>query len=347
MMRHAGSQRVRAHAPVRIDFAGGWSDVPLFAATEGGVVVNAAITLYARVECIAGGGTIRLHAEDLAQRLVVRHAAELTYDGRLDLHKAALNMLPVTGGIELLTRADVPPGSGLGASGALDVALVAALAALRGERHTREELAELGFQLEAGELRLAGGRQDQYAGALGGWQELVFSGDGVAVHPIRPGLDHVAELEAMVVIAFTGESHFSSQTHGRVWGAYRAGRPEVVAALRAMRDLGPVAARALAAGDWRALAEVVDENWRHQQRLDATIATPAVRRVETAARAAGAWGLKATGAGAGGCLLIVAPPGERTVVERAVRRAGARVLSAAFDFGGVQVSHDHAPDDRG
>jgi len=346
-MRDQGPWGVRARAPVRIDFAGGWSDVPVFAATEGGVVANAAITRYVHVECIAGGGTIRLGAEDLEQRLVVRHAAGLTYDGRLDLHKAALNMLPVTGGIELLTRADVPPGSGLGASGALDVALVATLAALRGERYTREELAELGFQLEAGELKLAGGRQDQYAGALGGWQELVFSGDGVAVHPIRPGPERAAELEAMLVIAFTGESHFSSQTHRRVWDAYHAGRPDVVDALRTMRDLGVAAARALAAGDWRALADVVDENWRHQQRLDATISTPAVRRVEQAARAAGAWGVKATGAGAGGCLLIVVRPGDRVAVERAVRRAGARVLPAGFDFAGVQVSHDHAPDDRG
>jgi D-glycero-alpha-D-manno-heptose-7-phosphate kinase len=346
MTRREGPWRVRARAPVRIDFAGGWSDVPAFAAIEGGVVANAAIARYVHVECVAGGGSIRLHAEDLEQRLVVRSAAGLTYDGRLDLHKAALNMLPVTGGIEVLTRADVPPGSGLGASGALDVALVAALAALRGERYSRTELAELGFQLEAGELKLAGGRQDQYAGALGGWHDLEFSADGVAVRAIEPGPERAAELEAMLVIAFTGESHFSAQTHGRVWAAYQAGRPEVVDALRAIRDLGAAAARALSAGEWRSLAALVDENWRHQQRLDATISTPAVQRVEEAARAAGAWGLKATGAGAGGCLLILAPPEDRPAVQEAVERAGARVLAATFDFGGVRVRRDYAPGNR-
>jgi D-glycero-alpha-D-manno-heptose-7-phosphate kinase len=269
------------------------------------------------------------------------------YDGRLDLHKAALNMLPVTGGIEVLTRADVPQGSGLGASGALDVALVAALAALRGERYSRPELAELGFQLEATELKLAGGRQDQYAGALGGWHELAFSNGGVTIRPIEPGPEQVAALTAMLVIAFTAESHFSPATHRRVWEAYHAGRPEVVDALRAMRDLGGVAARALSAGDWRALAAAVDENWRQQQRLDTTIATPAMRRVEDAARAAGAWGLKATGAGAGGCLLMLAPPERRAAVETAVHAAGARTLPAEFDFTGIQVWRDDAPDDRG
>ena len=58
---------IRARAPVRIDFAGGWSDVPIFAAAEGGVVTKAAIDLYVHVECILGGGTIRLRAEDLRQ----------------------------------------------------------------------------------------------------------------------------------------------------------------------------------------------------------------------------------------------------------------------------------------
>jgi D-glycero-alpha-D-manno-heptose-7-phosphate kinase len=343
----AGPARVRARAPVRIDFAGGWSDVPTFAEREGGVVTNAALALYVHVECTVGGGTIRLHAEDLAERLVVRTPAELAYDGRLNLHKAALNMFPVTGGIELLTRADVPAGSGLGASGALDVALVAALAAVRSERYTRNELAELGFDLEAGELKLTGGRQDQYAGALGGWHELTFSADGVDVRSIEPGAERAAALAAMTVIAFTGESHFSSETHCRVWDAYHAGRPGVVDALHTMRGLGAAAARALGAGDWHALAGIVDENWRQQQRLDATIATPVMRRVEQAARAAGAWGLKATGAGAGGCLLILAPREDRAAVEDAVRRAGARVLPAAFDFSGVEVREDDAPGDRG
>ena len=81
---------------------------------------------------------------------------------------------------------------------------LAALALLRGERYTRNELAELGFELEAGELELVGGRQDQYAGALGGWLELAFSPSGVAVRRIESGAERTAALEAMMVLAFTG-----------------------------------------------------------------------------------------------------------------------------------------------
>ncbi len=339
--------RVLVSAPTRVDFAGGWSDVPVFADAESGIVANAALAIRVHVEAIRGGAGIRLIAEDLGERVVARHPADLLYDGHLDLHKAAMNMLPVGGGLELLTRSDAPAGSGLGASGALDVALVAALAPLRRERYGREELAELGFHLEATELGLRGGRQDQYAAALGGVHELRFGTGGVTVCPIPLSPDARAELDAMLVIAFTGHSHFSAQTHQRVWAAYGEGRPDVVSALRGIRDLGATAGDALRRADWRALASVMDENWRLQQCLDGTISTPGVRRVEQAARAAGAWGVKATGAGAGGCLAILAAPGDRGSVIAGVTAVGALVLDARLDFEGLTVREDDAPDARG
>jgi D-glycero-alpha-D-manno-heptose-7-phosphate kinase len=318
----------------------------MFADAESGVVANAALAIRVYVEAIRGGTGIRLIAEDLGERVVARHPADLRYDGHLDLHKAALNMLPVAGGLELLTRSDAPAGSGLGASGALDVALVAALAPLRRERYGREEIAEFGFHLETVELGLQGGRQDQYAAALGGVHELRFGAGGVSVHPIPLPFDARAELEAILVLAYTGHSHFSAQTHRRVWTAYGEGRPAVVDALRGIRDLGGAAADALRRADWRALATAMDENWRLQQCLDATISTPGVGRVERAARDAGAWGVKATGAGAGGCLAILAPPEARTSVVAAVAAAGARVLDAGLDMDGLAVQEDDAHDPR-
>jgi D-glycero-alpha-D-manno-heptose-7-phosphate kinase len=163
---------LHARAPLRIDFAGGWSDVPVFADAEGGRVVNAAIDRYVHVEVVLGARRIRLHALDLDEHVTLATSRDIRYDGTLDLHKAALNMLPVTGGIEILTRSDAPGGSGLGASGALDVALLAVLAQARNERYAREELAELGYLLETSELGLLGGRQDQYAAALGGCHRM-------------------------------------------------------------------------------------------------------------------------------------------------------------------------------
>jgi D-glycero-alpha-D-manno-heptose-7-phosphate kinase len=326
---------VHARAPVRIDFAGGWTDVPLFADAEGGSVVNAAITRYVDVELLEGGKSIRLRAEDTLEHMTLTSVREMRYDGTLDLHKAALNLLPVMGGIEILSRTDLPRGSGLGGSGALDVALLAGLARCRGELHEPVELAELGFLLETVELKLAGGRQDQYAAALGGFNELTFGRDLVQVRPIKVTEQMAAALAAHALLVYTGQSHFSSDTHNRVWQAYQEGSPGVTDALKTMRALGPAAAQAVEASDWRALADVLNDNWAQQQRLDATIATPATHAIEDAARRAGAWGLKATGAGAGGCLVILAEPSRHEEIRAALAERKARVLEFAFEFDGV------------
>src|SRR4051794_12708596 len=148
-----------ATAPVRLDLAGGWTDVPPFSALEGGVVVTAAIRLFARAEVRLGGTGFRLIAEDLHDQLEVSDSSGLVRNGRLDLQKAGLRMLPV-GGCTLLTRTDAPPGSGLGSSGALDVALVAALSSARGERPDPIDIAETACRLEADQAGIARGGVD-------------------------------------------------------------------------------------------------------------------------------------------------------------------------------------------
>ncbi len=336
--------KVLATAPMRIDFAGGWTDVPTYADGNGGAVVNAAIDRRVRVECLLGGGRIRLHAEDLEQRLTVPSSPLLKYDGMLDLHKAALNMLPVTGGIEILTRSEAPSGSGLGASGALDVALLACLARCREETYSPEELAELGFQLESQELGLLGGRQDQYAAALGGIHLFDFGQSAVGVRRLAVDGSAATDLARHLVVAFTGHSHFSSATHERVWRAFHAGEPHVVGALNTMRELTASAVAALEAGDWRGLAEVIDANWHEQQRLDPTISTEGMQAIERAMRQEGVWGLKASGAGAGGCLVALCDPSSRPATIRAAERAGADVLEVSLAADGVRVwEEDDAP----
>lgn len=328
---------VRATAPLRLDFAGGWTDVPEFADREGGVVVAAAISLSVRVDFLLGGDKIKFAAEDLDVRRTFASAGAIEYDGTLDLHKAALNMLPVTGGIEILSRSDAPDGSGLGASGALDVALLAGLARCRQEQPAREETAELGFQLETQILGLAGGRQDQLCAALGGFHEFRFSAGGVEARRLEVDAEISRDLGEHMVLVYSGHSHFSSATHECVWREFAAGDPVVTDALLRLRDGAPRASEALLACDWRALGAVIDENWRQQQRLHTTIATDRSRRIEEAAKGAGAWGVKATGAGAGGCLVVLAPAERRSDVIDALRGEGGEILPAGFAEAGVTV----------
>ncbi len=333
---------VHSRAPLRIDFAGGWTDVPTYVDRHGGAVLNAAITLHMRVDFLLGDSRIRLRAEDLGERVSLESSGLIRYDGKLDLHKAALNMLPVTGGIEILSRSDAPSGSGLGASGALDVALLAGLARCREEEYAPEELAEFGYQLEAGELGLLGGKQDQYAAALGGFNEFTFRGEGgqegpVEVRRLDVSAEAVDDLSKHLLLVYTGHSHFSSQTHARVWEAFDSGEKQVTEALATMRDLVSPAAKAIEAANWQALAELVAQNWREQQQLHSTIAKGRTREIESAALAAGAWGMKATGAGAGGCIVILCPSASRMGVREAVTRVGGEVLDCTFSAHGVEV----------
>jgi len=226
----------RAAAPVRLDFAGGWTDVPPFSARAGGVVVNAAITLRAQVELTLGGPCVRLVSEDLGETFECANAGGLVLDGRLHLLKAGLRMFPVLGNLTLTTRSDVPPGSGLGSSGALDVALVACLTAARQERLEPREMAEQAWLLETQEAGIPSGRQDQLAAALGGFHRLSFRDPDVGIEPISLDPAFAQALEQRIVLCYTGHSRVSGATIARVMGAYERGDRAVTGALEGLRD---------------------------------------------------------------------------------------------------------------
>ena len=144
-----------ASAPLRLDFAGGWTDVPPFSAREGGLVVNTTIGLYAHAAVEPGGEGVLLTSEDLQDQLRVSHAGDLTRGGRLALLKSAVRLFPV-GPCEVISRSEAPPGSGLGSSGALDVALVSALLRAVGEELDRPAVAHAAWKVEVEDAGMAG-----------------------------------------------------------------------------------------------------------------------------------------------------------------------------------------------
>src|SRR5574341_347387 len=334
--RRALPAAVYAQAPVRLDFAGAWTDVPPFSAREGGVVVNAALRLCARAELQFGGPLIRLVSLDLDQQVECATSGGLVLDGRLDLLKAGLRMFPVTGTFTLTTRSDAPPGSGLGSSGALDVALVALLTLARQERLSEREMAEQAWHLEVVEAKIPGGRQDQYAAALGGFHRLSFRDPDVGVEPLTLDPAFAAALERQTVLCYTGRSRVSGETIARVQAAYERGDAHVTAALRALRDTAEAMTAALRAADLGRVGALLAENWRHQQALDAGMRTPEMARLEGAMRDAGALGGKAAGAGAGGAMFFVVgdDPGPAIAAARA---AGATVLPVAWALEGARA----------
>ena len=172
---------------VRVDLAGGWTDVQPYAGDFGGEVVNFAINRY------------------------IRSVMEKDADGRIRVEYTS----------------DMPTGSGLGTSGAMNVGLIAAIT---GGGKSPEDIAELAFQFEA-LLENRGGRQDQWAAARGGFNHLLFLGDEVEEIPFEPMKSARNWLRKHFVIAYSGIEHKSGDIHSGVWERYDQGDESVLAGL--------------------------------------------------------------------------------------------------------------------
>lgn len=324
-----------ARAPVRIDFGGGWTDVPPYTVEQGGCVCNVAIARYATARLAPSGDGIVIDEEGRVER--ARRLADLPVEGGAELAKAALRRAGVDG-VRLALRNDFPRGAGLGGSSAAGVALQAAIAAWCGERVVadRAALAERSRAVEVEELHVAGGSQDHYAAAFGGALALHF-GERVRAERIPLSRELRAAIERQCIVVYTGESRISGETITAVLDAYRARTPRVVTALARMRELAEQMIVALEQGALDALGGLVAEHWEHQRALHPRITTPAIERVLAAGRAAGAYGGKALGASGGGSVLVIAPAERAADVRDAVARVG-ELLPFTIDEDGATVS---------
>ncbi len=329
---------LHATAPVRLDFAGGWTDVPPFSEREGGVVVNATIGLHTHAELTLGGSDVRLVSEDLGEEVLLPLAAPLPpASGGVALLLAGARRLGIRdGGWTLRTRSDTPPGSGLGSSGAVGVAVAAVLSRARGETLEPEEIARRAWTLEAVEAGMPGGKQDQWAAALGGFLRLEFSDPDVRAERLALDPAFLEVLARRTVLCYTGRSRVSGETIARVMGAYREGDRQVSTALRALAAAAREMAEALRSADLARVGALLSENWRQQCALDPGMRTAEMTRLEAAVASAGVLGGKAAGAGAGGAMFFLARDDPATVAA-AARAAGADVFPVTWSQEGVRT----------
>ncbi|NPV09080.1 MAG: GHMP kinase [Anaerolineae bacterium] len=328
----------RSRAPIRVDLAGGWTDVPFFAAERGGAVVNATINRYTYATLTPRPDEkIEITSADFHQFLSVRNFRELEYDGNLDLIKAAISRLGIQRGMNLFVRCDAPPGSGTGSSASIGVALIGLLNLLQDNRLSCYEVARLANLLETEELHIAGGKQDQYAAAIGGFNFMEFEETAVNVSPLHLDPSVVTELEKHLVLCYTGKSRLSGNLITTVQEAYRAGRSQTVNALLRIRDVAVEMKSALLKGQIGHFGRLLQENWENQKLLDPSISTAQIDSLFDAALDAGAVGGKALGAGGGGCVLFLSNPDRERDVRTALEQAGVQIIEFNFEFGGLRT----------
>ena len=304
---------VTSRAPVRIDFAGGWTDVNIFARGAGGAVVNAAINHYV---------TGKLEVLDSEESSGAALASALDRPG--------------PEGISVSYQSDLPSGSGLGTSSALNVVWLSLVKSQITSDADRARIAELAYQLEE-MLGILGGKQDQYGSAFGGFNYMTF-GEKVTVERLQIPPEMIDSLERRLVLCYTGKPRLSGNIHENVWGAFRRGVPETVNALYYLRNCAIRMRTVLLEGNMEEFASLLSQNWKHQKALDPSVTNAQIDNLFEEAEAAGAVGGKACGAGGGGCLLFCTEPGKQTPVSDALSSAGARVIPFSFDFTGLEVS---------
>jgi D-glycero-alpha-D-manno-heptose-7-phosphate kinase len=330
--------KIRARAPIRIDFGGGWTDVPPFSQREGGAVVNATINRYTYATLVLRpDNTIRIISADFDTFIEVKDFKQLEYDGNLDLIKAAIRVLEVKQGMDIYVRCDAPPGSGTGSSSSISVALIGLLNTLQNEKLSPHEIAKLGRVLELQELHIAGGKQDYYASALGGINYLEFEDPAVSNSNLNVRPDVISEMEKHMVLCYTGKSRLSGNIISKVMGAYERGEKETTNALFNLKRIAHEMKSALLTGDTKRFASLLDENWQNQKMLDESTTNPQIDHLFDTAYKRGAIGGKALGAGGGGCLLFYCDDNCEHEVRKMLQENGVQIIDFNLEFQGLST----------
>ncbi|HEV2062607.1 MAG TPA: hypothetical protein VGR12_07120 [Solirubrobacteraceae bacterium] len=322
-----------------MSFAGGGTDVPPFPQQEGGLVLSATINRYAHgMLRPRDDHQVTVESLDLGVAISYRADEPAAYDGQLDLVKAAVRRMAAleeARGFDLFLHTSAPPGSGLGASSALMVALIGVLREYHGLLLDDYEVASLAHAVEREDLGLAGGLQDHYAASFGGFNFLEFHADRVVVNPLRINTATVHEIESNLVLGFTGATRASDHIIDDQTARLAAGEKETLTGLRAQKELALAMKEALVRGRLREFGGLLDEAWQAKKRMSPRITTPAIDEAYDAAVAHGAVGGKVTGAGGGGFMLFYCPAGTKHRVVAALEALGLTIADFAFDHQGL------------
>ena len=331
---------IRAKAPLRISLAGGGTDVPPFPQLEGGCVLSTTINRYAYGTLQPRrDGNICVHSLDFGVSVTYDLQDKLTYDGKLDLVKAAIRKLVATEhrGFDLLLHSDAPPGSGLGASSAMMVALVGLLKEFVHLPLTDYEIADLACVIEREELGIQGGLQDQYAATFGGFNYIEFLPDRVIVNPLKISLDVINELQYNLLLCYTGTMRMSGHIIQDQVDRYERREAKTMQALRELKVLTIEMKNALLRRELDNFGELLHKEWQYKKLLSSKISNAQLDQLYEIAREQGALGGKITGAGGGGYMLLYCPVDRKHSVAEKLKELGCTIVDVSLEPMGLQT----------
>jgi len=326
---------ILTRTPFRMTLGGGGTDLPSFYREYGGFILAVAIDKYMYLNVNSPIVDDKIRVRYTSSELV-DHVDEVKHT----LAREALRHFGVTSGIEIVSIADIPSGTGLGSSSSYLVGLLNALHVLFQDQATSQKLAEEACHIELEVLKKPIGKQDQYMAAFGGLTTLDIKPDGrVSVTRLELGVDLVESLEHNILMFYTNEMRDATTILKKQDEATRAKDCSVVNSLCEIKQIGLEIRDAISKGNLRRFGELLDVHWLSKKRLSEGISNPQIDAWYELAKQNGAIGGKISGAGGGGFLMLYCEE-NKTRLRRAMREAGLRELKFRFDFEGSKVVFD-------
>ncbi|MDH4483038.1 MAG: dehydrogenase [Rhodoferax sp.] len=335
----------RTRAPLRLGLAGGGTDVSPYCDTHGGYVLNATIDRYAyAVIKTLDERVVRFVATDQQTEEIKAVTEPLVLNGKLDLHKAVYNHMVqhFNGGkpipMELSTFCDAPAGSGLGSSSTLVVVMIRAFAEMLNLPLDDYTIAHLAYKIERVDCELQGGRQDQYSATFGGFNFMEFYAEERAViNPLRIKKWIICELEASLLLFYTGVSRESAKIIADQSNNVTAGAVDAVEAMHGIKHEALVMKECLLRGDFVGIVNSMRTGWANKKRSAKTVSNPLIDSIYDAAISAGALAGKVSGAGGGGFMMFFVPTERRMDVVRTLSQFDGQVSNCHFTKHGTQA----------
>lgn len=335
---------IRGRAPLRLGLGGGGTDVEPYSSEFGGRVLNATIDRFAYAFAEWGAGDsveFRSPDRDRASEAPIAELDSLEEDFPLHVAVYRRVMSEFNAGVpfplHLATQVDAPPGSGLGSSSALVVAMLVTTCELLGVSPGPYELAQMAWEIERVDLGMAGGWQDHYAAAFGGFNFMEVRSDGeVIINPLRIRREVIAELEASLLLYFGGVSRLSSEVIAEQQRNVVERDEDALQATHAIRAEALEMKDLLVVGDIPGFADSLLRGWSAKKKLASRISNPTIERAYQVAESHGMIAGKVSGAGGGGFLMMIVDPRRRIEVSTSLEReCGGSVAPCLFTKGGA------------
>lgn len=321
-----------------MSLAGGGTDLPAYYLRHGGAVVSTTIDKYVYVFLTVNADeTIQITSSDY--RTFYRHDSNepMLFDGDLSLPRAILNHFGLTRGLAMFLASEVPPGTGLGSSSTVAVAIIKAVATARGRMLTKPQIAELACQIEIEKLGEPIGKQDQYATAFGELNFYEFTSQGVKVEPVHVSLETRRSLEKNLMLFFTGSTRAASSILSEQKKSSEQNDANVLHALHTVKDIAYQTKAVLEFGDVAAVGKLLDLGWQSKKKFAGAVSNAFIDDCYDLAKKNGAVGGKITGAGGGGFLMLYCEPSSQDAVTRTLEAKGLKRMDFRFESEGARV----------